>query len=149
MTRLFSRTTALLLALLLVETTRAAGDPARGADLFQQNCSDCHSRKPGVIRLGPPLFSVVGRPAASIPDYSYSPAMRRSGLVWTPDQLMIYLRARRRYISGVYMSFPGLRYKKDREDVIAFLSTLRPANGGEAQAAAALLSKPTASRSAR
>ncbi len=102
----------------------AAGDPARGADLFRQNCAACHSQERGQNLVGPSLFSVVGRAAASIADFSYSSAMKRSGIVWTADQLMAYLKAPRQYVPGVKMMFPGLSDQKDRENVIAFLATL-------------------------
>ena len=106
---------------------QAAGDPARGADLFRQNCAACHSQERGQNLVGPSLFSVVGRAAASIADFSYSSAMKRSGIVWTADQLMAYLKAPRQYVPGVKMMFPGLSDQKDRENVVAFLATLRQA----------------------
>ena len=103
-------------------SAHAGGDPAHGAELFQQNCSACHSPERGQNLVGPSLFSVVGRAAASIENFPYSDAMKRSGVVWTPDQLVAYLKAPRRFIPGVKMMFPGLPDQKDREDVVAFLS---------------------------
>ena len=119
-----SHATALVLALLLAATARAAADPNRGAEVFRQNCSACHSQKPGQNLIGPSLFSVVGRPAASIADFSYSAAMKRSGIIWTSDQLMAYLKAPRKYVPGCKMMFPGLADETDREDVVGFLATL-------------------------
>jgi len=124
-----------MIPLVLVSLTggraMAGGDPARGADLFRQNCAPCHSQEPAQNLVGPSLYSVVGRSAASISDFSYSAAMKSSGVVWTEDQLMAYLKAPRRFIPGVKMMFPGLSDEKDRENVIAYLATLRgapPAN---------------------
>jgi cytochrome c len=102
----------------------AQGDAARGAELFQQNCAPCHSQERGQNLVGPSLFSVVGRPAASIADFSYSDAMKRSGIVWTVDRLMAYLKAPRKYVPGIKMLFPGLSDEKDRENICAFLATL-------------------------
>jgi cytochrome c len=102
----------------------AAGDPARGADLFRQNCSLCHSTEPGQNLVGPTLFSVVGRPAASIANFPYSAAMKNSGIRWTTKQLMVYLKAPRQYLPGVKMMFAGLPDPQDRENVVAFLATL-------------------------
>ena len=109
---------------MLAGSAHAGGDPARGADLFRQNCAACHSQERGQNLVGPSLFSVVGRAAASTADFSYSAAMKRSEIVWTSDQLMAYLKAPRRYVPGVKMMFPGLADDKDREDVVAFLATL-------------------------
>ena len=122
--RSIRRAGALVLTSVLGATAHAAGDPARGADLFRQNCSECHSTEPGQNLVGPTLFSVVGRPAASVADFPYSTAMKSSGIRWTTSQLMDYLRAPREYLPGVKMKFAGLRDQKDRENVVAFLATL-------------------------
>jgi cytochrome c len=102
----------------------AAGDAARGADVFKENCAACHSPERGQNLVGPSLYSVVGRSAATETGFAYSSAMKASGVVWTPDKLMAYLKAPRRFIPGVKMMFPGLDDASDRENVIAFLSTL-------------------------
>ncbi len=131
------RVTPLFLISISAGAAHAGGDPARGADVFQQNCSACHSVKQGQNEVGPSLYSVVGRPAASIPDFPYSDAMSHSGVLWTADKLMVYLKAPRRFIPGVRMMFPGLADERDREDVVAYLSTMReaaPANVSAAEA---------------
>ncbi|HEX4586325.1 MAG TPA: cytochrome c family protein [Burkholderiaceae bacterium] len=119
----------------LSAAAHAAGDPARGADLFQQNCAACHSKEPGQHLVGPSLFSIVGRAAGSIAGFSYSAAMKRSGIVWTADRLMAYLKEPRRYLPGVKMMFPGLPDQRDREHVVAFLATLREDSPGSPNAA--------------
>jgi hypothetical protein len=53
--------------------------------------------------------------------------MKSSGIVWTTDQLMAYLKAPRKYVPGVKMMFPGLSDEQDRKSVVAFLATLGPA----------------------
>ncbi len=124
-----------VLTSLLGAAVHAAGDPARGADIFQQNCSICHSKEPGQNLVGPTLFAVVGRPAAGVADFPYSAAMRGSGIRWTTSQLMAYLKAPRKYLPGVKMAFAGLPNEKDRENVVAFLATLRTAPGSADSAA--------------
>ena len=128
------RTTVLVLICAQVGAAQAAGDAARGADLFKQNCSMCHSPEPGQNLVGPSLFSVVGRAAASITDFSYSSAMKSSGITWTVDQLKAYLKAPRKYVPGIKMMFPGLPDEQDRENVVAFLATLGSAGGGGSSA---------------
>jgi cytochrome c len=124
------RPTAFVLIFTLAGVAHAGGDAARGADIFKQNCSMCHSPEPGQNLVGPSLFSVVGLAAASIADFSYSSAMKGSGITWTADQLKAYLKAPRKYVPGVKMMFPGLPDEQDRENVIAFLSTLSAASSG-------------------
>lgn len=119
-----SRATALVLISLLGTTANAAGDAERGADIFRQNCSMCHSQELGQNLVGPSLFSVVGRPAGSIAAFRYSAAMKSSGIFWTTDHLMAYLKAPRKYLPGVKMMFAGLSDEQDRQNVVAFLATL-------------------------
>ena len=123
--------TTVLCLIASVGAAQAAGDAARGADLFKRICSVCHSREPGQNLVGPSLFSVVGRPAATVPGFPYSRAMRKSGITWTPDRLIAYLKAPRKYVPGVKMMFPGLPDEQDRENVVAFLATLTGSDRGD------------------
>ena len=69
----------------------SAGDAKRGMNTFTEECGVCHSPKQGKAKLGPPLFGVVGRAAAAAPDFTYSDAMKRSGITWSPDKLDAYI----------------------------------------------------------
>jgi cytochrome c2 len=129
------QTTVFLLICPLAGAAHAAGDATRGADIFKQNCSMCHSPEPGQNLVGPSLFSVVGRAAASIADFSYSSAMKTSGITWTADRLKAYLKAPRKYVPGIKMMFPGLPDEQDRENIVAFLATLSGAAAGPGAAA--------------
>jgi cytochrome c len=125
-------------ALFALTLANAWGDPSKGADLFKQNCSMCHSLEAGRNMVGPSLFSVVGRPAATVAGFSYSSAMKSSRVVWTTDELMAYLKAPRKYMPGARMMFSGLADQQDREEIVAFLATLRAAGDGSNAAAAQL-----------
>jgi len=102
------------------------GDWVRGERAFQR-CFACHSINPAEsARLeGPTLFKVVGRPAAAVPGYDYSPALRetaRSGLVWDAAALDRYLADPEEAVPGTRMSAPPLRDAQERADLIAYLS---------------------------
>jgi cytochrome c len=107
-------------------TTRAEmGDIARGARVYQR-CYSCHTVDPNeTARLqGPTLYRVVGRRAASVEDYSYSPALQAKaarGLVWTEHELDRFLLDPERAIPGNQMGFFGLPEARDRADLIAYL----------------------------
>jgi cytochrome c len=103
----------------------AAGDAEAGKALFNAKCALCHSPEQGKNKIGPSLFGVVGRKAGSLPDYSYSDAMKNSGKTWDEATLDAYLSDPRGYIPGVKMIFPGLPDKTDRQNVIAYLATLK------------------------
>jgi cytochrome c len=122
----------------LASTAHTGGDAARGEDIFKQNCSMCHSPEPGRNMVGPSLFSVLGRPAASVAGFSYSSAMKSSRVVWTSEELMAYLKAPRKYMPGAKMMFSGLADQRDRENVVAFLATLGAAGDGSTSSAAQL-----------
>jgi cytochrome c len=62
-----------------------------GQVLFNNACRTCHTLRPGDNRLGPHLYAIVGRRAGSLPDYAYSDAMRRSGLVWDEETLETFI----------------------------------------------------------
>ncbi len=110
-----------VLALLLAGVAEAGGDPVRGAQVFRK-CQPCHRVGPGATTLvGPPLNGIIGRKAASIEGYSYSPAMRESGIVWSEATLSQYLRAPKAFIPNVYMNFPGLKKDEDIANIIAYL----------------------------
>ena len=108
------------------ESTAPAGDgdAANGAKLFAQ-CKICHSVEPGKNGLGPSLHDVVGRKAGTEAGFTYSPAMKNSGLTWTDAELSDYLRAPMKLVPGTKMAFAGIASDKDRADVIAYLDTLK------------------------
>ena len=113
------------LSLFTASLAWADGSAATGQDLFKHKCGTCHSAEAGKNRVGPSLAGVVGRKAASVETYSYSAAMRSSGLTWDPPTLDSYLTNPRAKVPGTKMTFPGLPQASDRSDIIAYLSTLK------------------------
>lgn len=104
--------------------TASAGDAANGAKLFAQ-CKICHAVEPGKNGLGPSLHGVVGRKAAALEGFNFSPAMKASGLTWTDATLSDYLLAPMKKLPGTKMAFAGIANDKNRADVIAYLETLK------------------------
>lgn len=117
---------AVAASFVLGATAANAADVAAGKEIFKRTCQNCHSTEVGVNKVGPTLWDVVGRQAASVPDYSYSAAMKANKSIWTPANLDEYLADPRGDLHGVKMFFKGLPEAKDRGDVIAYLATLRP-----------------------
>jgi cytochrome c len=108
--------------LLLWAGPGVAQDVAKGSDVFQSRCSQCHVLSG--IGQGPSLIGVVGRKAAALPGYPYSDALKASGLTWKPTDLDAFLEAPTKLVPGtamrVVLSDPG-----DRRDLIAYLATLK------------------------
>jgi cytochrome c len=103
----------------------AAGDAAAGKTLFMQKCAICHSPVEGQNKIGPSLYGVVGRKAGSLASYTYSDAMKNANRTWDAATLDDYLTNPRQKIPGVKMIFAGLPEESDRQNVIAYLSTLK------------------------
>jgi len=121
------KTTRSILAALLLAVTGGhaiAADAKHGADVFAENCAECHSVKEGKNKKGPSLFAVVGRKAGIVADVAYSDAMKQSGISWTADKLDAYITDPRKAMPGGKMKFDGLGNAAERADLIAYLSTL-------------------------
>lgn len=115
---------ALSLAAGALPAAHAAGDVAKGNDVFAQECAECHSPREGKNKKGPSLFAVVGRKAASVPDVVYSDALKASGLTWTPDRIDAYVSAPKKLVPGGKMKYEGLASATDRADLLAYLASL-------------------------
>ena len=115
---------ALASAVLFAAPAHAAGDAAAGEKVFAQ-CKACHENEKGVNKIGPTLKGVVGRKAASVPDFKYSPAMTKKGeegVVWDEATLTTYLPNPKAYVPGTKMAFGGLKKPEDVANVIAYLA---------------------------
>jgi cytochrome c len=114
---------AALLAL-SVSFAIAAGDAKRGARLFQQ-CMACHSVQPGEHMTGPSLARVWNRKAGSAEGFMrYSDALKRSGVTWSEATLDKWLAGPEKFVPGNAMTFPGVRERQARQDLIAYLKAV-------------------------
>jgi cytochrome c len=114
----------LAVSLLTCATALADGDPDAGKKVFNK-CAICHSVEAGVNKIGPSLFGVVGRPSASIANFTYSPAMAAANKVWDAKELDIYLTEPKAEVPGTKMLFMGVKDPTDRQNLIAYLATLK------------------------
>ena len=127
------------LALALIGTASAAGNPEAGKAVFKK-CVACHQIGEGAKnRVGPHLTDILGRTAATVDGFRYSKGMQKAGadgLVWTAETLDSYLEAPRKMIKGTRMAFAGLKKTEDRADVIAYMAAAGAAQEAEATRAA-------------
>jgi len=102
----------------LARFSQAAPDPGAGGELFATWCSGCHRLERGII--GPPLAGVVGRHAGAVAEYPYSPALLRSGIVWSPAALDKWLARPQEFVPGALMTV-SITDPATRRDIIAYL----------------------------
>jgi cytochrome c len=115
------RTTAALSVLLLAGAARADGDAVRGEARFQ-DCAACHRLEAGANNVGPSLHGIFARKAGEIGDFRYSPAIKRSGIVWTPEMLEKFITDPQALVPGNRMPYAGMANASDRADLIAYLA---------------------------
>jgi cytochrome c len=113
-------TMALLMAPVLAATARADGDAVRGEARFL-DCAACHKLAAGANEVGPSLHGLFGRKAGELADFRFSPAMKRSGVTWTPGTLDRYLADPQGMIPANRMPYAGMANAGDRADLIAYL----------------------------
>ncbi|HXR52962.1 MAG TPA: c-type cytochrome [Steroidobacteraceae bacterium] len=113
----------------VVPTLCAAGhkpDIENGKAMFNAMCGVCHSvQETGGPHEGPNLLGVVGRKAASEPEFTkYSPALKASRLTWSKKTLDKFLVNPGEKVPGTLMPMQ-IPDNKTRADVVAYLATLK------------------------
>ena len=114
----------LVASLVLGPNPAPAADIEAGKVAFKK-CALCHTTESGKNKIGPSLFGIVGRKSGSVDNFSYSEAMKSFDHTWDAETLDTYLADPRTVVPGTKMIFPGIKDKTEREDVIAYLETLK------------------------
>ena len=97
------------------------GDPVRGERIYER-CFACHAIDRD--RTGPRHAGLFGRVAGGVPNFPYSPAMKKAGaagLVWNEATLDKFLESPMKYIPGTRMGYAGVKDSQERADLIAYL----------------------------
>jgi cytochrome c len=101
-----------------------AGNVMAGKSAFAA-CASCHQVGPGARSgFGPHLNGVFGRPAGSLPGYSYSPAMKNARVVWNQATLAAFIDEPGAVVPGTKMRFYSLGFNERKiADLLAYLRT--------------------------
>jgi cytochrome c len=96
----------------------AAGNAARGRQVFEKRCTGCHT----LMRdyEGPHLAGVYGRAAGTVRGFDYSDGLKNAHFVWSEETLERWLTDPQAMIPGAAMDF-FVKDQQERVDVIAFL----------------------------
>lgn len=113
---------------LTVAALPAHADVAKGEKVFKK-CKACHTvDEGGKNKVGPNLFGVVDRAAATVEGFKYSKAMKEAaegGLVWDQANLDAFLKKPKKFMKKTKMSFGGVKKDAKRADLIEYLGTLK------------------------
>ncbi|MEM1162787.1 MAG: cytochrome C [Pseudomonadota bacterium] len=92
---------------------------------FLRKCSVCHTLTPDDgNRAGPTLYDLFGRMAGTLPGYTYSPALRDLGVVWTEETVaQLFDDGPDVMVPGTKMPIQRLKQVERRDDLIRFLKT--------------------------
>ncbi len=120
-------TTAMAFAAMLAAAHAAnAADASAGRTFFRAQCALCHTAEPNDNggAQGPNLHGVLGRKAATGPGFTYTPAMKSSGLTWDAATLERFLAAPTTVVPGTAMVIP-VPQQSDRENIVAYFTGVR------------------------
>ena len=100
----------------------AMGSVEQGKKVFKK-CAACHSiKKGGGNKIGPALYSVVGRAVGGVEQYKYSKSLVDYGKNWSFEELNGFLLKPATWIKGNKMGFAGLKKDDERASVILYLN---------------------------
>ncbi len=100
-----------------------AQDAAAGEQIFVKKCKVCHQL--GKNAVGPNMVGIMGRKSGSVEGFNYSDANKNSGITWDAATFKEYITDPKKKIPGTKMVFAGLPDEKDRNDLTAYLVTLK------------------------
>jgi cytochrome c len=119
---------AVIIVLAGLPAAASEPDPKAGERAYQK-CYSCHALEPGKHDLsGPSLHRIVGRRIAAAPGFDYSPALRafaKRKRRWSEQLLDRYIADPEAVVPHTSMNFIGMKNRKERADLIAFLRSRR------------------------
>ena len=100
----------------------SAADAEAGATVFGK-CKACHQI--GKNAVGPNLVGVIGRKAGTVEGFTYSDAMKNSGLTWDEATFKDYIADPKKKVPGNKMVFMGLKEAADVDNLLEYLKAAK------------------------
>lgn len=96
---------------------------AEGKPLFDRSCGACHQVGIGAANgAGPDLNGIIGMPAGDVSGYNYSPADKRSGVIWDKQTFEAFIADPGADMPGTRMAIPGVPSAAARDAIFAYVS---------------------------
>ena len=113
------------IALACMGSVTHADDVVAGKSFFEEQCIACHTAKEGDNggNQGPSLIGLVGRPAASDKEFTYTPQLKTAKLIWDAATLDRFLAAPDTVVPGTAMVF-AVPNKADRDKLLAYFASV-------------------------
>ncbi|MBR1187998.1 cytochrome c family protein [Bradyrhizobium sp. AUGA SZCCT0240] len=114
--------TLVVVTSLMAVSGALAQDVTAGKSSFNK-CMACHAIGEGAKnKVGPELNGLEGRKSGTTAGYSYSEANKNSGITWSKDVFLEYIKEPKAKIPGTKMVFAGIKNEKEAGDLWAFLA---------------------------
>jgi cytochrome c len=103
-------------------TAGLAQDLNAGANSFKK-CAPCHDvGETAKNKVGPLLNGLSGRKTGTIAGYNYSDANKNSGIVWSEESFLDYIKDPKAKMPGTKMVFAGIKNESEAKNLWAYLS---------------------------
>jgi cytochrome c len=102
-----------------------AQDLAAGETTYKK-CLACHAVGAGAKnKVGPILNGIAGRKSGTIEGFNYSDANKNSGITWTKEVFLEYIKDPKAKIPGTKMVFPGIKDEGEAANLWAYITQFK------------------------
>jgi cytochrome c len=110
----------------IVTHAASAQDLAAGATSYKK-CVTCHDIGPTAKnKVGPSLNGLDGRKSGTIAGYNYSSANKESGIVWSDESFLEYIKDPKAKIPNTKMVFAGIKSETEARNLWAYIKQFGP-----------------------
>lgn len=120
------QTLIIVCAIMAASAEAAFAQDAQKGEMVFHLCLPCHSIGPGAQnKVGPELNGLDGRHSGNAPDFDYSDANKKSGIVWNEANFKKYIHDPQAMVPGTKMIFPGIKNDQQVNDLWAYVSQFK------------------------
>ena len=86
-------------------------------------CESCHSLNEvgRGYKIGPNLYGILGRSAASREDYDFSEELKQSGIIWTRESLIAWIVSTETMVPGTFMLYENFLNAQEVNSLVNYM----------------------------